>query len=141
MTITDKVTTAIKAVIDNEASLVNECVVGVASDINTEFTARVVVIGQSSSLRHTFVPGCYDVTGMIAIQHSIDLATPVATFRSICDEIRLLFERKRDLPTILNAAVTGLKVHSFNLEEQAAEPSKRALQAFFQWQVFAELPR
>lgn len=140
MTITDQLSQAFATHLDTALLLSETVDAGIRSEKVGKFDNRVVVIGDSAQLRHTSVPGLYDVTGRVLVQQSIDTANAVASFQALCEEVRAVVNDKTGLPTAIESVDSDLRVHSYLLLGQEATQYERGLQAVFNWSIFAELP-
>ena len=140
MTISDATATALTSYLTG--SVVNASTVdnGINVGENDKFDNRVVVFSNDAQLRHEYVKGMYDVSGQVVIQQSADSEDARTMFNTLSEEVRGLLEDKTLMPDFLNGVLPELRVFTWNMKQQSANPSNRGFQAIFEWQVFAELP-
>lgn len=140
MTVSDASAKAIASFLAANSALASTVDDGISASINDQFDNRVVVFSTQATLRHEHVKGIYDVSGQILVQQSADSENAETMFSDLCDEVRGLLEDKRNLPSLIESNSSALRVYTWNMNQQSANPAERGFQAVFEWQIYAELP-
>lgn len=141
MMITDQISAAVAGILAAASLPHDPTVQPMVADLeNSEEVCRVIVNATTSELRKPSLPGIYDVSGEVVIQHSMDadgVDSPAENFQEVCDAVRGVIGAKYGMPTSIQAEDEDLHIFSWNLTGQENVNVARCFLARFAWTACA----
>jgi hypothetical protein len=110
---------------------------GITAEINDEESARVIVIGDSSTLYKPSLPGLFSVNGTVIVVQSIDSTNAETKFNDICQAIEGIIGMKYQMPSLIHTVDSSLKIFTYNMAGSTPSIGKRHFMARFSFDCIA----